>query len=150
MRSGGGSHQVVGGAHVGRPVAQSLVHCVFERATPRSDRMDGCAQQLHSEYVQCLAARVFLAHVDLALESVARARGRGCNAVLTGAGFGDDASLAHAFGDQRLPDRVVDLVGAGVREVLALQINAQTQLSAHALGEVQRRRSAGVGRTLLD
>ena len=43
--------------------------------------------------------------------------------MLTGARFGDDAPFAHALGEQRLAERVVDLVRAGVREVLALEEN---------------------------
>jgi hypothetical protein len=42
--------------------------------------------------------------------------------VLAGAGLGDDARLAHALGEQRLAERVVDLVRAGVVEVLALEV----------------------------
>lgn len=41
--------------------------------------------------------------------------------MLAGAGLGDDAGLAHALGEQRLAQHVVDLVRAGVVEVLALE-----------------------------
>ena len=41
--------------------------------------------------------------------------------MLARAGLGDDARLAHAPGEQRLAERVVDLVRARVREVLALE-----------------------------
>ena len=54
------------------------------------------------------------------------------HAVLARAGFGDDALGADAFGEQRLADGVVDLVRAGVREILALQ----THLRAPALGDL--------------
>ena len=43
--------------------------------------------------------------------------------VLSGAGLGDDPPLAHPLGQQRLPEGVVDLVGPGVVEVLALEID---------------------------
>jgi hypothetical protein len=62
--------------------------------------------------------------------------------VLAGAGLGDDAALAHALGQQRLADGVVDLVRAGVVEVLALEVQAPAGDLAEALGEVQRRRAA--------
>ena len=71
--------------------------------------------------VERLALHVLGAHVDVALEAEQRARGRRRDAVLPGAGFGDDAALAHAHGEQRLAERVVDLVRAGVRQVFALQ-----------------------------
>src|SRR2546426_1547471 len=41
--------------------------------------------------------------------------------MLAGARLGDDAPLAHAPRQQHLPERVVDLVGAGVVQVLALE-----------------------------
>ncbi len=41
--------------------------------------------------------------------------------MLSGAGLGDDAGLAHPLGEQRLPQHIVDLVGTGVVEVLALE-----------------------------
>jgi hypothetical protein len=41
--------------------------------------------------------------------------------VLAGAGLGHDAPRAQALGQQRLADGVVDLVRAGVRQVLALE-----------------------------
>ena len=71
--------------------------------------------------VQRLALHVLGAHVDVALEAEQRARRRRRDAVLPGAGLGDDAPLAHARGEQRLAERVVDLVRAGVRQVLALE-----------------------------
>ena len=48
-------------------------------------------------------------------------RGGGGHAVLAGAGLGDEAGLAHPLGEQRLAEHVVDLVRAGVVEVLALE-----------------------------
>ena len=59
-------------------------------------------------------AHVLGAHVDVALEAEARAdRGRR-DAVLAGAGLGDDAPLAEPPREQRLAERVVELVRAGV------------------------------------
>ena len=39
------------------------------------------------------------------------------------AGLGDDAMLAHALDQQRLSQAVVDLVGAGVEQIFALEID---------------------------
>ena len=50
-----------------------------------------------------------------------RRRGGARDAVLSGAGFGNDALGAQALGQQRLADGVVDLVRTGVREIFALQ-----------------------------
>ena len=57
------------------------------------------------------------------------APGGGGDAVLARAGLGDDARLAHALGEQRLADDVVDLVRAGVREVFALGEEPQPERS---------------------
>ena len=75
-----------------------------------------------------------------------------------GAGLGDDALLAHALRQQDLAEHVVDLVGAGVIELLALQINfcsaarkAGGRLSAmrrQTLGEIERRRAANIVREI--
>ena len=52
--------------------------------------------------------------------------------MLTRAGFGDDALLSHALGEQSLAEAVVDLVRAGVQQVFALQIDLR---AAQFLGE---------------
>ena len=63
--------------------------------------------------------------------------------MLSGAGFGDDAFLAHAFGEQGLAYGVVDLVGAGVEEILAFEIDFRSaQFAGQALGVVERGGSA--------
>ena len=94
-------------------------------------------------HVRLLAAHVLGAHVDDALEAEQRAcRGRR-HAVLAGAGLGDHARLAHALGEQRLPERVVDLVRAGVGEVLALQPDLAARRAPRA---APRGRAASGGR----
>jgi hypothetical protein len=64
-----------------------------------------------------------------------------------GAGLGDDALLAHLLREQRLAQHVVDLVAAGVGEVLALEQDAR---AAGVLGQPpgvgERRRAPGVRR----
>ncbi len=81
------------------------------------------AQQAHAEDVEPLPAHVFLAHVDHAIEAEQRADRGGGHAVLARAGFRDDAPLAHAPREQRLPQAVVDLVRAGVQQVFALEVD---------------------------
>ena len=72
--------------------------------------------------------------------SPARGRGGGRHAVLARARLGDDALLAHAPGEKDLADGVVDLVRAGVGQVLALEPDAQAELLAEASAKV-----SGVG-----
>jgi hypothetical protein len=62
--------------------------------------------------------------------------------VLTGPRLGYDAGLAQAVGQEGLPEGVVDLVGTGVQEVLALQIDAPSRRQAPR--EVEGRGPAGI------
>ena len=59
-------------------------------------------QQLHAEDVGPLAADVFLAHVDHAIQAETGAGGGGGHAVLAGPGLGDHAALAHPQRQQGL------------------------------------------------
>ena len=123
------------------PVADGGADGLLQRPRARLDRDHLGAQQPHPLDVRRLAADVLAAHVDGAVEAEEGAgRGRG-DAVLPGAGLGDHPGLAHPPGQQRLADRVVDLVGARVGEVLALQVDAAADPLREALGEIERRRS---------
>ena len=63
--------------------------------------------------------------------------------MLTRAGLGDDALFAHAARENNLPHRVVDLVRAGMDQVLALEINFRsTELCGEAFGQIKRRRTS--------
>ena len=96
----------------------------FSVRLPASTRLDLRAEQAHAEHVQRLALHVVRAHVDDALEAEQCADGRRRHAVLAGAGLGDDAALAHPLREQGLAERVVDLVRAGMRQILALEEHA--------------------------
>ena len=62
-----------------------------------------------------------------------------------GAGLGDDALLAHAFGQQDLADAVVDLVRAGVVQVFALEVDLRpAEVLGEAFGVIQRAGAADV------
>ena len=126
------------------PVANRRADGLLERSRPDLDRRHLRAEQPHPLDVRPLAAHVLGPHVDDALEVEQRAGGRGRHAVLAGAGLGDHARLAHPPREQRLADRVVDLVRAGVREVLALQVDAPAGRLGQPLGEEQRRGAADV------
>ena len=123
----------MGGAHVRDPVAHRLVDGVLQRARARIDPANLGAQQAHALHVRRLAGHVLGAHVDHAVEAELRADGGGGHAVLAGPGLRDHAGLAHALHQQGLAQRVVDLVGARVAQVLALQVEAQPEASREAL-----------------
>ena len=108
-------------------------------ALPRRDRPHLRAQGVHPQHVRLLALDVLRAHVHDARQLEQRARRRGGDAVLAGAGLRDDPGLAEPPREQRLAERVVDLVGAGVGEVLALQVQAKAR-------RARRRRCAACAR----
>ena len=145
VRTDDGADDVVGGFDARHPVAHGFVDGVAERARAAGDGSDFGAQQFHAEDVEGLAADVFFAHVDDAVEAEVGAGGGGGDAVLAGAGFGDDALLAHAQGEQGLAEGVVDFVGAGVVEVFALEPDLRSAaLVGKAAGVVEGRRASDV------
>ena len=65
--------------------------------------------------------------------------------MLACAGFSNNTLFAHLLRQQNLSQNVVDFVGAGVVQILALQINlAATQILGHLLCVIQQRRSVGI------
>jgi hypothetical protein len=140
------AEDVVRRADTCHPVAQRLVDGVAQRPAARRHRDDLGAHRPHLEDVEFLPAHVLLAHVHLARQAE---QGAGCcrgDAVLAGPRLGDDARLAHAFGEQRLADAVVDLVRPGVVEVLALEVHLRPAgVGGEALGEVERRGPVDAG-----
>ena len=111
----------------------------------RGDRDHFGAQQLHAEHVGRLPLDVGGAHIDDAVEAEQRAHGGRGDAVLTGAGFGDDAGLAHAPRQQDLAHAIVDLVRAGVVELVALEIDLRAaQMLGQPFGEIERARAADI------
>src|SRR6202167_257842 len=135
--------EVVGVADVRHPVADRRGSGLLECARAGVDGMHARPEQFHALHVRRLAARVLGTHVDNALEVEQRTNGGGGDAVLAGAGLGDDAALAHALGQQRLPKRIVELVRAGVVEILALEVNRPADKRGDTLGEIQRRGTSG-------
>ena len=105
-------------------------------------------------HVEGLTAGVDLAHVDAALEAEHGAHGGGGHAVLAGAVSAITRVFAHALDEQGLAERVVDLVRAGVVQVLTLEedTGVETGLLFDKCGEArgfgQRARAAHV--TLLE
>ena len=112
-------------AHVRHPVANGFVGGILERARARRDRHHRRTQQLHAAHVGTLARDVDLAHVDRAFHAEECGDGGGRDPVLAGTRLGHEPALVHATREQRLPDAIVDLVRAGVIQVLALQVHAR-------------------------
>src|SRR5206468_4177239 len=121
MRADDGTDDVVGGFDARHPVAKGFVDGVAERFGTAADGANFRAEQLHAVDVRRLAADVFLAHVNDTVEAEMSTGGGGGDAVLAGAGLGDDALLAHAEREEGLADRVVDFVRASVVEVFPFE-----------------------------
>ena len=128
----------MGRLDVRHPVAHRLVDGVLERRRAGRHRADLGAERAHPEHVRRLALDVLGAHVDDARQVEQGAGRRGRDAVLAGAGLGDDPGLAEPPGEQRLAERVVDLVGAGVGEVLALEVEAEPCAGSAGRGRLAR------------
>ncbi len=145
MRSDNRTDDVMGGTHIGYPIPEGLAGRIFQGTRAGYHLYYLCPKQLHSKHVEGLAVDIFLAHVDGTLKSEESTRGSRGNSVLAGSRLGDDAALAHALGQQNLAHGVVHLVGAGVAEVLPLDVDFRsTQLAGHPLGEIERRRATDV------
>ncbi len=149
VRAGDRADAIERRADVGHPVAQRLVHRVLERPGAGLHRHDLGAEHVHAKNVLLLPLDVDRAHVDDAFEPEARAQRRGRDAVHAGASLGDDALLAHAPRQQNLAEHVVDLVRAGVIELLALQINlGAAAMRRKPLGKIERRRAPDIVREI--
>ena len=143
------------------PVADRLARRLLQRPRAELDRLDRRAEEAHPLDVGRLPAHVLRAHVDDALEPEAGAGGRRRDAVLAGAGLGDDAALAEPPREHDLAERVVDLVRARVVQVLALEVEALARREARgerdrggapdvrAAELVELRREGGVALRLL-
>jgi hypothetical protein len=139
MRAVRGAQNVMSGADIGDPIAHGFVDRFLKRFLAGMNGDDFGAQHAHAKDIQFLARAIHRAHIDDAFEAEHGADGGGGDAVLAGAGFGDDAGLAHAPREQNLADGVVDFVRAGVEEVFALKINFRAaELARETLGEVER------------
>ena len=142
VRTGDRADQVVGVVDAGDPVAHRVVHRVLERLGAGLDGDHLGAEQPHPGHVEGLAFGVHLAHVDRAVEAEQGRRGRGGHPVLAGAGLGDHPGLAHPPGQQGLAEHVVDLVRAGVVQVLALEHDQRLVPAVEPVGSRARRSGA--------
>ncbi len=145
VRTSDGPDDVEGVVDVGDPVAHRFVQRVLQRFRARSDRHHRRPEKLHAIDVLHLALDVLGAHVHHAFHAVARRHRRGRHTVHSGAGFGDHARFAHAPREKRLADGVVDLVSAGMVEILALDVDlGSAEHLRPALGVINGARATDV------
>ena len=145
MRTGGGADDIKRVIHIRRPIAQRLVQRVLQRAAARRDRDDSRAEQFHAIDIRRLPLHIIRAHINDTFQTEAGGDRRARHAVLPRARLRNQPRFAEAFCQQRLADGVVNLVGAGVVQILALQPNLRAAcFFRQAFGEIQRRRAADI------
>ena len=145
MRARHRADDVEGIIDVGYPIAHRLIERILKGLRAGLHRHHARAEQFHAVDVLHLADGILRSHVDHALHAVARRDRRGGHAVHAGAGLGDHARLAHPAGEHRLADGVVDLVRAGMVEILALEIDLRAAYSGRpALRVINRARAPDI------
>ncbi len=126
MRSEYGTENVMRIIHISNPVAERRVDRILQCASPRIDTDHFSTEQFHSVDVQLLASDVFPAHENRTFKAEVCTDCRRCDTVLARTCFSDDFRFAHAFCEQPLPDRVVDLVSSRMIQVFTFQIYFRT------------------------
>ncbi len=119
MRSAGRAEQIERISHVSGPVAKSVVNGVFQcpRAAFHAD--DFRAAEFHLVDVDALPLDIGDAHEDFGLHPEQGADHSSGQAVLSGAGLGDQFGFAHIFRQKTLAQRIVNFVRAAVQQVFA-------------------------------
>mmetsp|Transcript_22518 Transcript_22518/g.54919 ORF Transcript_22518/g.54919 Transcript_22518/m.54919 type:complete len:681 (+) Transcript_22518:351-2393(+) len=154
IRSDGRPHKVVGRPDVRHPVPHSLVDSVFQSPGTALNGDHLSPEHFHPEDVQGLPFHVRGPHVHDALHLKLGAGGCRCDPVLPGPSLCDDPVLAKPLRQERLGDGVVDLVGAGVVEVLSLEpdsgalglvLEVLLRVGREPVRQVQRGRAPDVG-----
>ena len=128
MRPGGSAKAVMRCFMAGYPGPQGFVDRILERGRAGCHGMHLRPQKAHAPHIGRLPGHVLRAHVNHAIEAQARGRGRRRDAVLARACFRNQGCLAHAFCQQSLAKRVIDLVRAGVQKILAFEPEIEAKL----------------------
>ena len=127
--------------HVGYPVTNCLIDGIFERFTATFYGAHLGTEQLHAVDVRLLPGNVHATHVDDAFQPQQRAGGGGAHAMLPGSRLGNDARFAHTLGQQRLTQRIIDFVRAGVVQIFPLKVDlrpAQAGAESFGIGDGRR------------
>ncbi len=145
MRPHDGPQHIQAVFHSIGPFPHTGVHSIFQGPGAAGDRMHPGAQQFHAVHVQRLTDSVFLSHINLTFHVQQGGGGGSGHAVLPCAGLGNEAGLSHLFSQQGLAQHIVDLVRAGMVQILSLEIDSgPSQIPSHLLRIIQKRRSACV------
>src|ERR1700730_13966289 len=155
MRAGHRAYAIERVFDIGDPIAQGLVHRVLQGPSARFDRHDLGAKQVHAKDIRLLPLDIDGTHVDDTIEPEARASSGRRDAMLARSRLGDDAGFAHPAGEKNLAEHIVDLVRAGVVQLLALEVDFcaawptgscgfLADIAGHPLGVIERARTSGI------
>ena len=144
MRTDCGANDVERVGRMAAPVANSLVGGILERTVATLDGINLSTEHLHSLHVDMLTLNIESTHIDTTWHIHQRTDSSSSHSMLTCTCLGHNACLAHALGYQDLPDGIVDLVGTGMVEVLALQIELAAISLAHTFGKIKWRRTTHI------
>ena len=114
------------------PVSDGFVCAVFQCLVSAVYRHHLRSEHTHTFHIDMLALYIKGSHIDGAWHIHECADCGCCHAVLSCAGFGYDACLAHFPCKENLSEGVVNLVCAGVVEVFSLQIEPASIPFGHA------------------
>ena len=120
------------------PVADCLIGGIFEGFVAAGHGTNPRPQHLHLLYVEVLTGNIGLTHIDYAGHIHQGAYGGCGHTVLSGSGFGDDPFLAHATGQQNLPQSIVDFMGTGMVQVFTFEVNSSPVFFGETFGVVER------------
>ena len=123
MRPHNGTKTVMGVIDPGCPFPHGLGDRILQRRRAAGHRHHLCPQQLHSVHIQRLPPGILLPHEYHTLHVHQGSSCSSCHTMLSGTGLGDEPGLSHLLCQQSLPQHIVDLVGAGMVQILPLQIN---------------------------
>ena len=106
------------------PISHGFVGGILEGSGPQSHPMDGRGEHSHAEDIEPLLTGILFTPLYTSQGSPNNRPAGGCGGHAVPArtpGLRNDSPLAHAFGQQGLPDGVVDLVGTGVGQVFSFK-----------------------------
>ena len=130
---------VMRGLLLGYPGPQRLIDGVLERARAALHRDDRRPEQTHAHNIGSLPLHIFRAHVHRAAHAQTGRRHSRGHPVMPCAGLRHQRRLAHILGQQRLSQRIIDLVRPGMQQILPLEPELDAQLLGKTRTERQRR-----------
>src|SRR5947209_775357 len=128
--------------HIRDPIAHRLIYRVFKSSRTSVDATYLGTEQFHPEDIKLLPLHIFGAHINHALKSHERTDRSRRDSMLASAGFRDDALLAHAARQQRLPNGVIDFVSACMQQVFTLEVDLRSAKLLRKPFRLEERRRA--------